>query len=858
MKKIYSFLVMFLAIPMAFGHPKITTQKSQKGSDSLVAYFPFNGNANDESGNGHNGTIFGATITTDRYNLAGKAYNFIYNGFYSDNIELPGTSDINFSGTGFTLSAWVNFSGAAGAGNNYPIISKHNCGEQSGYILMLYNSKLTFWLAGSAGYNVLSTTDDYTDNSWHQVTAVYDGITQYIYVDGVLKNSIAFSYNTFNTANLALGGYNGCNGGFNGKVDEVKIFNLALTANEIQSEYNHSKIKLVAYFPFNGNANDETGNGSNPTYIGSGVTLTSDRFGNPDKAYYFDGNAGSYIRMPADRFPTTDRTISFWFNADQVENHPTPLSYGGDACYNSVLMIINKGGYPNAYTVLAHCASNFISAPYTEDPINKWYYLTMTISGATQKIFINGELKETANTFGTPTVVAGKSAILGAILFTDGVTVYNEPTAGNFKGKMDDFRFYDVALTDSEVENLYRNESDGLVADYPFNGNAEDVSGNQNNGVVHTAVLTTDRYGEADKSYLFNGTNSYIEGMNVGNNLPTGNSSRTFMAWVKDYTYQYWGCNIFHYGTAQSAPTNFHFLITDVIGLGNGYGYGVTYGKTNLVDSTWHFVCGTYGSTDQNVKLFIDGKLDNSAVLPTTPNTILSTNWRIGLFMAGGTPFNGKLDEIKVYSTDLTDQEIKNIYLSETTAPTLKLPANDEPINTLTPTLQWSSSFANAKFHYQLADDLLFTSILLDDSTMNHETQISTGLLADGISYYWRVRTTLNGETGPWSDVWMFSTLNTGLNQQHQTAELLRISPNPARDLVEISYTVASPSTGNAQVNLEILNSLGSGSITVLEKKMVNGTYNIKFSTEKLKPGIYYCRLKTVNQTVFRKLVVTR
>ncbi|MCK7528165.1 MAG: hypothetical protein MZV64_66630 [Ignavibacteriales bacterium] len=100
---------------------------------------------------------------------------------------------------------------------------------------------------------------------------------------------------------------------------------------------------LVAFYPFNGNANDESGNANNPTFIGSGVTLTTDRFGIVDKAYYFDGNTDSYIRIPADNFPTTDRTISFWFNADQMENHPTPLSYGGDVCNNSVLMTFNKG-----------------------------------------------------------------------------------------------------------------------------------------------------------------------------------------------------------------------------------------------------------------------------------------------------------------------------------------------------------------------------------------------------------------------------------------------------------------------------------------------------------------------------------
>jgi hypothetical protein len=560
---------------------------------------------------------------------------------------------------------------------------------------------------------------------------------------------------------------------------------------------------LVAFYPFNGNANDKSGNGNNPTYIGSGVTLTTDRFGNADNAYYFNGDSGSYIRIPADSFPTTDRTISFWFYADKIDNHPTPLSYGGDVCHNSVLMIINKGDIPNAYTVLSHCASNYISAPYSVAPINNWYYLTMTVSSVTQKIFINGVLQQTANTFNTPTVVSGKSAILGAILYTDGNTVYNEPTAGNFQGKMDDFRFYNIALSDSEVQNLYNRETNGLVAYYPFNGNADDKSGNgyngtvfgatlttdkfnqsamaynfiyngfasdkiavpgtsdfnfsgagfsliawvqfsgpagtgnnypiiskhicgeqsgyilmlfngkltfwlagsgvynvlstadnytdeqwhhvaavydgvteyiyvdgvlknstsfiyntfntanwaiggyngcnggfngkvdevkifnrplgdaeilneynasktnlvafypfngnvkdesgnENNGTVTSATLTQDRYGIQNRAYHFNGIDSYIEGINPGNNLPIGNSPRSFSAWINSLEYHQWGSNIFHYGTAQATPTNFHFLITDVLGLGNGYGYGVVYGTAGLNDSTWHFVSAVY------------------------------------------------------------------------------------------------------------------------------------------------------------------------------------------------------------------------------------------------------------------------
>jgi trimeric autotransporter adhesin len=215
---------------------------------------------------------------------------------------------------------------------------------------------------------------------------------------------------------------------------------------------------LVAYFPFNGNANDESGNGNNSTYTGTGVTLTTDRFGVADKAYHFDGNEGSYIRIPSDNFPTNDRTVSFWFNPDQLDNSPSPFCYGGNGCNSQILIIINKGDNPNAYSVLAHCGTNYISAVYSVAPVNAWYQFTLTISGSVQKIYINGELLQTASTFGSPTYVTGTSAIMGALLNTDGSTVYVDATAGYFKGKLDDFVIYNEAMTDAEVTTFY-NES---------------------------------------------------------------------------------------------------------------------------------------------------------------------------------------------------------------------------------------------------------------------------------------------------------------------------------------------------------------------------------------------------------------
>lgn len=75
-------------------------------TDGLVAYYPFNGNANDESGKGYNGKVNGATLTADRFGNANSAYSFDGNS----DIDLTGTNSLNFQSGGFSLVAWARFS----------------------------------------------------------------------------------------------------------------------------------------------------------------------------------------------------------------------------------------------------------------------------------------------------------------------------------------------------------------------------------------------------------------------------------------------------------------------------------------------------------------------------------------------------------------------------------------------------------------------------------------------------------------------------------------------------------------------------------------------------------------------------
>lgn len=201
-------------------------------TQGLVAYYPFNGNANDESGNGHQGVAYGATLTTDRFGNQNRAYHF--NGT-SDSIALSNTSSLNFSSGGFTLSAWANFSGNLTDGL---IVAKHVVGtsNNNGLFISVWHNQFAFYLKEPR----LTTPLTYSDNAWHHLVGVYDGTAQYIYVDGFLKASLGESGPISNVVSMKIGSGSGPLSPlalFRGMIDDVRIYSRALSQSEIQQLY---------------------------------------------------------------------------------------------------------------------------------------------------------------------------------------------------------------------------------------------------------------------------------------------------------------------------------------------------------------------------------------------------------------------------------------------------------------------------------------------------------------------------------------------------------------------------------------------------------------------------------------------
>jgi hypothetical protein len=201
-------------------------------NDGLVAYYPFSGNADDESGNGSHGTVYGATLVADRFGNPNSAYQF---DGVDDVIDSGNSSYFNF-GTGFTFTGWIKVSEFNGAS----IFMKKKKNYENKY-LKLYNQRLMFYLYYTTGESTTGS-GSLPLNQWVHVAATYDGSFTKTYINGVFSVSRSATGDVADsTANMYIGRSNQeidpLSGGpsFKGMIDDVRFYNRALSESEIES-----------------------------------------------------------------------------------------------------------------------------------------------------------------------------------------------------------------------------------------------------------------------------------------------------------------------------------------------------------------------------------------------------------------------------------------------------------------------------------------------------------------------------------------------------------------------------------------------------------------------------------------------
>ncbi len=205
-----------------------------------------------------------------------------------------------------------------------------------------------------------------------------------------------------------------------------------------------------------------------------------------------------------------------------------------------------------------------------------------------------------------------------------------------------------------------------LIIHYPFSGNANDISGNENHGIVHAAFLTGDRFNNNNSAYYFNGLSSYISSTNqIPAPFPISVS-----LWFKTSTTS--GGKIFGLGSNQEGTSGSYDRHVYMTNEGNII-FGVWTGSAGIVKSTnsynngqWHHVVGM--ASLSGVSLYIDGVHIGTNSDVTSAQTY-DSYFRIGwdeLALWPDIPssyyFEGVIDDIIVYNKTLSESEILNLY----------------------------------------------------------------------------------------------------------------------------------------------------------------------------------------------------
>ena len=196
-------------------------------------------------------------------------------------------------------------------------------------------------------------------------------------------------------------------------------------------------VRLVSCFPFNGNANDGKGI-NNATLVGD-VTLTTDRFGNANSAYNFDGRV-DYIQVTSNQLLNNEYSYSAWINTSSAADFQYVYSVSEP---NTTSLNALGLGY-NSINVFSRSNSFSIPIPFS---IGQWNHLTVTRSSSLLKLYINGALSYSTNIIDTNPYINNSIITIGALS-----TGY-----GSFQGKIDDVQIYKGVLTSGQVQALYNN-----------------------------------------------------------------------------------------------------------------------------------------------------------------------------------------------------------------------------------------------------------------------------------------------------------------------------------------------------------------------------------------------------------------
>lgn len=341
MKKITTFLILIFGISVFAQIPNYVPV------NGLIGWYPFNGNANDLSTSVNNGTLNNVISTTDRFNNTNSAYYFS-----QSNIGMPSNNYPNGNNPR-SLSVWFNVPQLPSPGTGYVLLNYGVLNSNNACGIALQSNGISFfsWLS----QNDLNGIVPVITNQWNNIIATYDGQVSKLYFNGNLISQANQQKNTIiNYLSIGTNGLTNWNQNQYtiGKIDDIGIWNRALTACEINQLYTSSISTIsiqassnslcagqIATLNLNGSNSYTWSTGQNTSSIQISPTITTN--------YSVIGTATNICT------PTAAINIS-------VNPLPTISVNSGTICNSQSFTLIPNGA--NTYTI---SGGNTIVSPTT-------------------------------------------------------------------------------------------------------------------------------------------------------------------------------------------------------------------------------------------------------------------------------------------------------------------------------------------------------------------------------------------------------------------------------------------------------------------------------------------------------------
>lgn len=461
--------------------------KTAKAEDGLVLHLKFDGDLTDASGNDNNGE---STYGKISYEDGIFGQSAVFNG--KSYIEIPDSDSLDLEQ--FTISMWAYKAKNQKTDSWVPYLQKEHDDESWASPYQIYeigDNQPLIYLHDTADGTEMDQFTAYGScidvRKWFLLTATYNGSEVRLYENDTLMKKVSVTGAPAATVgNLYVGMMNG-KFYFNGKMDDLRIYNKSLSAKEVAGLYEKGLAAkpefltqtdaLVAHYKFDGDYKDDTDFGNDAELVAGKVTFTDGKNG---KAAKFAKN--TYLEVPNHESIEFDQgfTMTAWINNQKKATNMTLLHKTGPSTQESsnelgLRFHVYEDFYDFNY-VPFESQTSYLTSRYTfENNVNKWTHVAVTFDTEEIRWYVNGKQvqKEEVPEFeGCQIAHSNGSLMIGS----DGKYY--------FQGEVDELKLYNYALSAKEIVKDYEQVDSLLISD----ANAKSIGGLKAKGTVNLEV----------------------------------------------------------------------------------------------------------------------------------------------------------------------------------------------------------------------------------------------------------------------------------------------------------------------------------------------------------------------------------